>query len=56
MGFWPAAPVVGHLIASHPTGDARFSGGAVGSDGSFICAGLVVLFILIAAVAARLKR
>jgi uncharacterized protein len=48
--------IVGHLISSHPTGDARFSGGAVGPEGSFICAGLALLLILFAAAVARLKR
>jgi hypothetical protein len=48
--------VVGHLLSSHPTGDARFSGGAAGPEGSFICAGLVLLLILFAAAAPRLKR
>ena len=32
------AVVVGHLLSTHPTGDPRFSGGAVGPEGSFICA------------------
>jgi hypothetical protein len=50
------AVVVGHLLSSHPTGDARFSGGAAGPEGSFICAGLALFLILFAAAAARLKR
>jgi membrane protease YdiL (CAAX protease family) len=49
------AVATGHLITSHPIGDARLSGGAVGPEGSFICVGLVLLLILLTAAATRLK-
>lgn len=50
--------VVGHLLASHPTGDARFSGGADGPEGSLICVALSLLLILVTftASAGRRKR
>jgi uncharacterized protein len=49
------AVVAGHLLSSHPAGDVRLSGGADGPEGSFICAGLVLLLILFTAAATRLK-
>lgn len=49
------AVVAGHLLSSHPAGDVRLSGGAVGPEGSFICAALVLLLILFTAAATRLK-
>lgn len=50
------AVMVGHLLDSHPTGDALLSGGSAGPEGSIICAGLVAVFILCGAAATRLKR
>ena len=50
------AVIVGHLLSSHPNGDARFSGGTAGPEGSIFCAGLVAALILTTAAAARLRR
>lgn len=50
------AVIVGHLLSFHPTGNALFSGGSAGPEGSIIFAGLVAVIILSTAAAARLKR
>jgi membrane protease YdiL (CAAX protease family) len=50
------ALVQGHLLSAHPLGDPRFSGGAVGPEGSYICAAMFLLLIGLVWAALILKR